>query len=225
MQSEFIKSTSQQQLELETLPECDRKNSEKLTSLLSDFRAKICRLLESGQVLEAVEADYSLRRCGLLSTCDPVFLSLKTSKVCLQATEDKTLKQSCEKLPTLGFMSANGNCLIHPGFYPKIESGFTLSDILQETVEEKYFLSEKALQRVSENWGGAVPTLQARDYKGIGNQQMGLVECCAMRGRNPDNPSDRTTGSPTEQRIEVNSQGTTNTLTSVTKDNLIICQN
>lgn len=73
--------------------------------------------------------------------------------------------------------------------------------------------------------GGAVPTLQARDYKGIGNQQMGLVECCDMRGRNPDNPSDGTTGSPTEQRIEVNSQGTTNTLTSVTKDNLIICQN
>lgn len=44
----------------------------------------------------------------------------------------------------------------------------------------------------------------------------------AMRGRNPDNPSDRTTGSPTEQRLEVNQNGTTNTLTSVQKDNLVV---
>jgi DNA (cytosine-5)-methyltransferase 1 len=73
-----------------------------------------------------------------------------------------------------------------------------------------------------ESWGG-VPALQARDYKGIGNQPQGLVEICAMRGRNPDNPSDRTTGSPTQQRIEVNTTGNTNTLTSVQKDNLLIC--
>lgn len=44
----------------------------------------------------------------------------------------------------------------------------------------------------------------------------------AMRGRNPDNPSDRTVGSPTEQRLEVNMQGTSNCLTSVQKDNLVL---
>lgn len=44
----------------------------------------------------------------------------------------------------------------------------------------------------------------------------------AMRGRNPDNPSDRTAGSPTEQRLEPNSQGVCNTLTSVQKDNLLL---
>lgn len=44
----------------------------------------------------------------------------------------------------------------------------------------------------------------------------------AMRGRNPDNPSDRTTGSPTEQRLEANMQGTSNCLTSVQKDNLVM---
>lgn len=44
----------------------------------------------------------------------------------------------------------------------------------------------------------------------------------AMRGRNPDNPSDRTVGSPTEQRLEPNSQGICNTLTSVQKDNLVM---
>ena len=44
----------------------------------------------------------------------------------------------------------------------------------------------------------------------------------AMRGRNPDNPSDRTAGSQTEQRLEVNMQGTSNCLTSVQKDNMVL---
>ena len=44
----------------------------------------------------------------------------------------------------------------------------------------------------------------------------------AMRGRNPQNPSDRTTGAPTEQRLEPNSQGLCNTITSVQKDNLVL---
>ena len=44
----------------------------------------------------------------------------------------------------------------------------------------------------------------------------------ASRGRNPNNPSDRTTGSPTEQKLEPNSQGLCNTLTSVQKDNLVL---
>ena len=44
----------------------------------------------------------------------------------------------------------------------------------------------------------------------------------AMRGRNPENPSDRTVGAPTEQRLEPNSQGICNTLTSVQKDNLVM---
>lgn len=60
------------------------------------------------------------------------------------------------------------------------------------------------------------PTI--RTYQG-GNQQP-MID--AMRGRNPDNPSDRTAGSPTEQRLEPNSQGICNTLTSVQKDNMVL---
>lgn len=60
------------------------------------------------------------------------------------------------------------------------------------------------------------PTI--RTYQG-GNQQPCVV---AMRGRNPDNPSDRTSGSPTEQRLEPNMSGTSNCLTSVQKDNLVM---
>ncbi len=57
-----------------------------------------------------------------------------------------------------------------------------------------------------------------RTFQG-GNQQPMIV---AMRGRNPGNPSNRTAGIPTEQRLEPNSQGICNTLTSVQKDNLVM---
>ena len=43
----------------------------------------------------------------------------------------------------------------------------------------------------------------------------------ASRGRNPENPSDRTSGTHTEQRLEPNFSGCTNTLTSVQKDNYV----
>lgn len=68
---------------------------------------------------------------------------------------------------------------------------------------------------------GGSPTLSTMQG---GNQEPKILESqiVAMRGRNPDNPSDRTTGSPTEQRSEVNTQGTSNCLTSVQKDNLVM---
>jgi hypothetical protein len=45
---------------------------------------------------------------------------------------------------------------------------------------------------------------------------------CASRGRNPSNPSDRTAGAPTEQRLEPNMDCVCNTITTVQKDNLIL---
>lgn len=61
--------------------------------------------------------------------------------------------------------------------------------------------------------------------EGGGTQQIKICtesQIVAMRVRNPDNPSDRTAGSPTGQRLEVNMQGTSNCLTSVQKDNLVM---
>ena len=45
---------------------------------------------------------------------------------------------------------------------------------------------------------------------------------CASRGRNINNPSSRVAGESTVQMIEVNTKGTSNTLTSVQKDNYVI---
>lgn len=52
-----------------------------------------------------------------------------------------------------------------------------------------------------------------------GNQEPIIV---ASRGRNPDNPSDRSACQKLEQRLEPNRQGITNTITSVQKDNYVV---
>ena len=68
---------------------------------------------------------------------------------------------------------------------------------------------------------GCSPTLSTMQG---GNQEPKILESqiVAMHGRNPDNSSNKTVGSPTEQRLEVNMQDTSNCLTSVQKDNLLL---
>lgn len=69
---------------------------------------------------------------------------------------------------------------------------------------------------------GLSPTLQTAQG---GNRQPLIIEppvICASRGRNPDNPGDRKAGIPTEQRLEPNTDGVSNTLTTVQKDNYLL---
>ena len=89
-----------------------------------------------------------------------------------------------------------------------------LRDMLEpaESVDEKYYLSTER-----EGVRKLIAELESR-YR----INSGTAVCVASRGRNPTNPSDRTTGSPTEQRLEPNSDGCTNTLTTVQKDNLLL---
>jgi DNA (cytosine-5)-methyltransferase 1 len=44
----------------------------------------------------------------------------------------------------------------------------------------------------------------------------------AMGGRNPEHPTSRTAGLPTEQRLELGPKGVVNALTTVQKDNLVL---
>ena len=57
------------------------------------------------------------------------------------------------------------------------------------------------------------------EYKG---KKIELPCIGASRGRNPENPSSRIPGEPTEQRLEINTKGTSNTITTVQKDNYAI---
>ena len=74
-----------------------------------------------------------------------------------------------------------------------------IADILEDKVGEKYYLSKE-----------------------VGYIEIDLPCIAASRGRNPDNPSDRTAGAPTEQRLEFNTKGTSNTITTVQKDNYVV---
>lgn len=57
---------------------------------------------------------------------------------------------------------------------------------------------------------------------GGGNTEPKIAEpiICASRGRNPNNPSDRMAGTPTQQRLEIGGD-ISNTLTTVTKDDQV----
>lgn len=54
------------------------------------------------------------------------------------------------------------------------------------------------------------------------NKGEGQKIIVAMRGRNPEKPTDRTPGLPTVQRLEKAPEGMVNTLTTVQKDNLLL---
>lgn len=95
--------------------------------------------------------------------------------------------------------------------FPKgFDNGIRLKDILEDEVDGKYYLS---LEKTS----GLI-----EEYKG---EKVELPCIGASRGRNPENRSDRTVGAPTRQFLEVNTNGISNTLTSVTKDNLVVESN
>lgn len=168
-------------------------------------------------------------------------------------------------------------------FPEKMELKLRLRDMIDEVVDEKYYLKESTIRSIvnssfnsrrdSIRKGDDVAyTILARDFKGPqcvhvgevvggkwdkmhdisrrvyepdgisptvhcqqgGNTELKIAEnfvlgggeedpvIVAMRGRNPDNPSDRSKGAPLEQRLEANEQGICNSLTTVQKDNLVM---
>lgn len=116
--------------------------------------------------------------------------------------------------------------------------------MLEQNVPEKYYLSDekviKLLKSIDINKykileplaideqnnyirkDGCVGTIMTDGSSSKHNNRVIEPLCAASRGRNPENPSDRTAGSPNEQRLEINYSGCTNTLTSVQKDNYVI---
>lgn len=132
---------------------------DELTLSLSEVLAKISHWLENERGWKEKEVFLLPKQYGLSASADQAFLSGKMLKECSPQTVAQTFGQSSLPLPTLGVIDLNGNCLIQAGFYPKIGSGFTLSDILQEEVSQEYFLSQTAIEyltRAQDRRGGGV---------------------------------------------------------------------
>lgn len=117
-----------------------------------------------------------------------------------------------------------GEKVLRGGICPTLRANKTSSGVIEVMADVNVIGSlEAKFESTSRIYdvGGCSPTLSTMQG---GNQEPKILESqiVAMRGRNPDNPSDRTAGNPTEQRLEINMQGTSNCLTSVQKDNLVI---
>ena len=150
-----------------------------------------------------------------------------------------------------------------------------LKDVLEKEVEERYYLSEKALEGMQRRHNGdgfcyesdsreyskCITTEEGdgtnlanyikdpivlgwvRDEKGnvVKRPPVEVANCVtsgkrdntqnyvaepmigAFRGRNPENPSERgRSNGMYKQRLEINENGTSNTLTGVQKDNMVI---
>jgi DNA (cytosine-5)-methyltransferase 1 len=78
---------------------------------------------------------------------------------------------------------------------------------------------DEGIRLFKENICGTLRTIDAGGDKRIIEMTPTIV---ASGGRNKDNPSDRTAGIELEQRLEANSEGICNTLTSVQKDNWVL---
>lgn len=116
-----------------------------------------------------------------------------------------------------------------------------LKDMLEYSVDEKYYISgammdyfmgvnqkpskfprkERFLQNINRKDQDRANSITTNPGNRPTDNFVKEPFIVAPRGRNPENPSDRTTGAPTEQRLEPKFDGTTNTLTTVQKDNYV----
>jgi hypothetical protein len=133
------------------------------TLSLSEALAKILVWLENEKGWKDKEVLLSSTPSDLSGSADRIFLSGKMLRGLTPQMMAQTFGELSKPLPTLGVIDLNGNCLIHPGFYPKIESGYTLSDILQKEVAETYFLSQRMTDyltsRTNQNKDGHKPNI------------------------------------------------------------------
>jgi hypothetical protein len=148
MRKPYTKSTTpppppSDQLLMFEVPPCP----EPLTLSPSEVLAKVSATLAETGASAMNGAGLSGTQFASLMSADHVYLSGRMLRAQSAASTAQTFGRLCDALPTLGVIDLSGNCLIQSGYYPKIVSGFTLSDILlpPEEVGARYFLSEKSI--------------------------------------------------------------------------------
>ena len=111
------------------------------------------------------------------------------------------------------------------------DKGILLRDILESNVADKYYLTDKAIDRLNKaqligikekvdpEKSGTITIKNQSGQLAIDNSTTLIV---ASRGRNPENPKSRESGLETEQHLEPRFDGKTNCITSVQKDNLVM---
>ena len=133
-----------------------QRNCRKQIADVLDFPAQTSELQEGKQGCRESNQDFSLKLSDFLKKqkkrIDLNGCSLKMLEICYQSQKDLILQGYSLHWIKLG-MTHNGKCWIVPALKcHSTEKGYTLSDILEEEVEEKYFqnhpgLSDRRLYR------------------------------------------------------------------------------
>lgn len=100
----------------------------------------------------------------------------------------------------------------------------SLEDFLEDEVNESFYISQEKVSHLIEQLANkkCSNTIRTGGRGSYDRHTWDLVAIAASRGRNVENPSDRTAGAPTQQCLELNYTGCSNTITTVQKDNLVI---
>ena len=173
--------------------------------------------------------------------------------------KDYGIPQNRERIFTISIRKdVDNNTFTFP---EPFDNGLRLKDMLEDEVDEKFYLSEEYINRFiyslenndfprgksykvlgttvkpgnepydknTRQWvydiNYPISTLSATENKQPKQILMKIINTpciVASRGRNPENTSDITPGIHTEQRLEINKNGTSNTLTTVQKDNYVL---
>lgn len=128
---------------------------------VADFRAKLSALQESGKVSKILEELSSLKLQGSHLFSDHAIYSLRTSKDSSITKEGLRSRRSSEPWMNSG-MTVSGTVLTQRLTFRKIGSEYSLSDILEENVPEKYFLSQEMTNRLLSYKDNKVQSIQSR---------------------------------------------------------------
>ena len=156
---------------------------------------------------------------NIVGTTAPDFRTIGQRDLCYQensvmgtlvATDYKQPKQIVERIDSSNkpyFVDRQG----------RIQEFDLKENYIQWDTSKKQYNSQQDRAFYDEKLSGTIAT----------NAMANVIEnseplICASRGRNVENPSDRTPGTHTEQRLEINYSGTSNTLTTVQKDNYVL---
>ena len=119
-----------------------QKNYQTFNAYVQDFLANHFHLLDKGEGSKIQEVRSFLKSYGLLGKNNHLFYSLKTSKGYYLTTKGKPIEQSSPRWMKWG-MTHHSNLLTANISFRRTGIEYSLSDILEDQVEEKYFLSDK----------------------------------------------------------------------------------
>ncbi|KKL93363.1 hypothetical protein LCGC14_1875490, partial [marine sediment metagenome] len=134
----------------ETSRKLTKENYPILTLFVGDSPASLFPSLESAEDSKIREELFSSILPELSKLNDLALYSLRTLKDSSPTTKEELLTPSSSRLMNWG-MTYNGKCLTaRISVSPRIGKECSLSDILEEHVDPKYFLSEKAVESINQ---------------------------------------------------------------------------